>query len=399
MSFMIKQYSLLRESRLPRVFSVSFPDPAVLDGVREDAAVGMVACAASSANTAVRNDFDAIPIFQRPLVNATWDAASGRWTDIVEQGEEGFTLTPTLPYREVLYRCRPFWYRMDPLGDNAVGRVSVSPAPLVGYTLAPMFPNGKDFVYRPAFELGLGEDGLPHSRSGLMPVRANYLTLMEYARAYDSRARVESVKDWFSDMLLLLVEFATWNFSALMAGNKSAVTRTGYGMQGVIASSGNATASGPCVWRGKENPWLNTRSLLCDVLMKNANVDNKYETQIYHLPDMQYYNGVINEHYVKVGTSFPNVARGTLNVNGFSFNQGVLYPSTRVGTGQAIRSRAFIQSVNGDERMIAVGVNGSSENGMLPVSYDASPFFWEASQCGQSMESKFGARLVLDEKL
>ena len=118
-------------------YTVSFPDPSSTLGVREDLAVGMEANVAIGEGVLVRNDFDRIPIFDRPIVNATWNAQRGRWEAFVERGEADFTWRPQEPYREVLYRCRPFWYRLEH-GANGPLRVSVSPEALEGYTLAPM---------------------------------------------------------------------------------------------------------------------------------------------------------------------------------------------------------------------------------------------------------------------
>ncbi|MBE6702642.1 MAG: hypothetical protein E7585_04425 [Ruminococcaceae bacterium] len=401
MSFSLKQHSLLRESRRPLAYSVSFPDPTVLTGVREDMAVGMVANVAIGDNVIVRNDFDRVPIFQRPIFNATWDGGKGRWVDFVARGEPGFTYHPSDPYREVIYRCQPFWYQIELREGTGPARVSVSPYPLEGYTLAPMFPNERDYIYRPVFEMSVGKDNLPHSRSNQWAFRGKGLSeIMQYVAAYDPRARVESVFDWFSDALLLLVEFATWDLASYMRGNFTREVTTGLGVTHTIASSGCLLDGAPIVWRGKENAWQNVCSFLCDILIqKHIAADGSYTTTICHLPDLKYFDGTINEHYVEIAPYFSNIIRGQFPVGGFDMKKGVFYPSSGITGDTAIKSYAYIQSQLGEEFPIVVGVGGGTSSQMLPADVNGSPFHWEAVQKEQSREQNFGARLILDEAL
>lgn len=211
----VRQYLLLSK---PPVYSVSFRDASLLPaGKREDMAVGKVAGTAID-GARVRNDFDHIPIFQRPICNATWDSARRRWCNFVWKGEEGFSWSPTEPKREVLYRCRPFYYKIDMSGDSAPAHISVSAMPLQGYRLAPMFRNGTDFVYRPCFAMGLDDEELPHSRAGLTPFRGGLMRTIKKTIEYDAAARIERMADWFSDLLLIWVEFATRDLASVMCG-------------------------------------------------------------------------------------------------------------------------------------------------------------------------------------
>ena len=203
----------------PRVFSVSFRDnPESVQGVREDDAVGMVAEVAIG-DERVRNDFDSVSIFQRPVFNATWNESAGRWENFVKMGEEGFTLTPTEPHREVVYRSTPFWYYADFEGEISPSFISVSDQPRQGFRLAPMFKNGTTPVYRPCFEMAIGEDGLPHSRAGLTPFTGSPNEIIGCAKEYSSRARSETLEEWFSDYLLLLVEFGTRDLQSIFGGH------------------------------------------------------------------------------------------------------------------------------------------------------------------------------------
>ena len=76
-------------------------------------------------------------------------------------------------------------------------------------------------------------------------------------------------------------------------------TQTGKALHAVTAaSSGTAgdslDAVAPIVWRGKENPWGNTASLLCDVVFE---VDEKKLFHPYVLEDISQFDGTRNKHY------------------------------------------------------------------------------------------------------
>lgn len=200
-------------------YSVSFRDSRLRPrGVREDLARGMVAGVGTEGRF-VRNDFDALNIFYRPICNATWNAEKRCWDSIVFREESSFTWHPTAPNREVVYRCTPFYYKLDMQGESAPSWVSVSPYPLPGYTLAPMFKNALDYVYRPAFEAAIDPvDGLPHSRAGLRPLGTTCAGVIEALRQYDAAARPEGYAEYFSDLLLMWVEFATRDLCSVMSG-------------------------------------------------------------------------------------------------------------------------------------------------------------------------------------
>lgn len=197
------------------VFDPDSPSPV---GERAHLACGMVAEVAVG-DAKVRNDFDGVSIFQRPIFNATWNEEKRRWVDFVERGEEGFTLSPTEANREVIYRCTPFWYRMELSDTGALCLVSVTDRPLQGYSLAPIFRDGKTPVYRPAFETVLGPDDQKlHSRAGLLPYVSSLSSLQYKLASHPSRVHCERGADWFCDYLLLLVEFATCDLQSVMHG-------------------------------------------------------------------------------------------------------------------------------------------------------------------------------------
>lgn len=381
-----QQLHLSKNTVLP-VWSVSFrEDPSCPIGVREDLARNMVAEVAVRGGT-VRNDFDRIPIFKRPVFNATWNEEKRCWEDFVEQGEAGFTPTPKAKGREVVYRCQPFWYRIEQGKEYGPVFVSVAAQPLDGYRLAPMFKNGRDFVYRPSFELSFDQFGAPHSRAGLKPFEGTPTALMSTLRAHSESARTETTAEWFSDYLLLLVEFGRRDLQNVMHGNwgKEVIIDaysnmiddveifgfTTYGeppcaigeqclfcysdyreedtekqrvvtLHGVSylddgsclldfalsdamdlvlecveftvrpmpmntgsafvavksatsGTSGTSTdAIAPIIWRGKENPWGNTASFMCDVIF-SVKQDRLFYP--YYLADISHFDGTPNEHY------------------------------------------------------------------------------------------------------
>ena len=193
----VKQKHLLAVDRTPRAWTVTFdPESVSPDGKRGDLARNMVANVAVGEEK-VRNDFDSVPIFNRPIFNATWDSDLRCWVDLVERGEPGFTFTPTEENREVVYRCTPFWYKIGFEDGQGPTYVSVSDQPLEGYKLAPMFKNATTYEYRPCFELAIGSDKKPHSRAGLLPFDSDVYNLEIALRSYGSGAHTETMADWF----------------------------------------------------------------------------------------------------------------------------------------------------------------------------------------------------------
>jgi len=65
------------------------------------------------------------------------------------------------------------------------------------------------------------------------------------------------------------------------------------------ASSGKLDKNtySPCVWRGKENPWGNFSSFICDVLFRTTNKSG--ELLPYKLSDVKQFDGTINSAYTE----------------------------------------------------------------------------------------------------
>lgn len=476
----VRQRHVLLRNRVPRAWSVSFPDPISPDGVRGDRARNMVAEVARGA-ARVRNDFDRVSIYQRPIFNATWDDNARRWVDLVRQGEEGFSFCPTEENREVVYRCTPFWYRVEYTDEGGLVFASVTDRPLAGYKLAPMFKNGSTYEYRPCFEMSLDEDGNPHSRAGMQATTSTPAELMDALRSYSSCARTEKMADWFCDYILMLVEFGTRNLQGIMRGvnmsyvglypiyeepsvetgfyvenreslavgtelrmicenmeevnetrvkvvsvsdeetefgyrvtlNKSGLEdlfdlyeitfarfpcKTGSALTQITnASSGFYETDGrlPCVWRGKENPWGNISSLVCDVLF---DFKNYTQMDVYTLADPQMLDGELNDHYTKIETREfyfqPNREWGYVEKFSYVGEDYRMIPAatqlTSVSLNCATHTQINPPSKNGGIRFLRVGGDYNIQVGVNAACFDL---------FGGEYLSKFGARMILEEAI
>ena len=480
----IRQQQYLAKNSVLPAWSVSFrDDPTCPIGVREDLAKNMVANVAVRGER-VRNDFDRISIFKRPIYNATWNNKTERWEDLVKQGEADFTLTPTKENREVVYRCQPFWYRLEMGQKYGPVFVSVSAQPLAGYSLAPMFKNGTDFVFRPSFELALDENGIPHSRAGLKPFEGTPTELVSHVRSYGSKARTETTAEWFSDYLLLLVEFGRRDLHNVMHGYwghrfyiegdcdrtddrefyhfttddafpftvneqyllsysdyqsepiskfvvvtlrsiapredglymldfglenmahlvddciefeiKLLPTRTGEAIRLVTsASSGTAGESrdaiAPIVWRGKENPWGNTASFMCDMIYQ---VQENRIFFPYHLDSISHFDGTPNKHYTSCSVKgYSLSAYAVYFITGFS--QGTL-PHILIPTSSTLYNPEKYWSTHmwvdsntvGATKFLRMGGNSRS---VICVNHGSFELI-EDNKVGEG----FGGRLVLE---
>ena len=484
----VKQKHLLAIDRMTRAWSVSFdPDSVSPDGIREDLAANMVANVAVG-NEKVRNDFDRVSIFKRPIFNATWDSAKGCWVDLVAQGEAGFSFSPTEPNREVLYRCQPFWYKLLFDGKYGPTFVSVTDRPLEGYQLAPMFRDGETYEYRPCFELALGSDGKPHSRAGLEPFEDLPVELMQKVFSYDSHARTETMADWFCDYLLLLVEFGTRNLQSLMRGvargtlpiwtvtdeeewegypygiytserelfsigqtyrlfyrNGSeawscrdvrllAIEEIPYGdeedelfdfllrfdveeniihnyssislheLPSVTGEAlpyvSNATSGrrdektfSPCVWRGKENPWGNMSSFICDILFDVTSTSSP--PRAYTLDDIKAFDGTINDAYQRRAHSTKTeLKRQTGYIMAFSraVEDRFLIPADF----QFDYPQHYFAAVAGIIPISTTGVRYLRVGGDYRMSKGVNHATYEMQTASRSY-SLFGGRLILEE--
>ena len=216
---------VIEEMRYPdteaeKVYSVRFIG-SVADGVREDSAVGLIAEVAVDAEK-VRNDFDNIPFYSRPICNCYWDTVNRKWVVRAYKGDPTFAWDGS--NGEVMYECTPFYYKIEFDGDYAPSYVSVTAVPRIGYKLAPLFKNGVDKVYCPCFEMA-SYGGKATSRAGLSPEWGSLNTLTATARTFDVKAHVEPIEAVFSDLILQYVEFATKDLKGIMAGCSNLINK------------------------------------------------------------------------------------------------------------------------------------------------------------------------------
>lgn len=363
MSFPITQHALALLEQEPQAYTVIFPDPASPLGVRAGLARGMHAQIATAPHAWVTNDFDGIPIFSRPIGNATWDAEARCWRHFTAATSPYFSLAPTEPCREVVYRCQPFWYRLTSVGSGGPHAVSVADRPLPGFRLAPLFRNGTDFVYRSVFAMSLGADGLPHSRGNARALQGSLAELWTLARRYDSGARPEGAREWFSDLLLQTVEFACADPSLILHGCEGSVLP----QMGTVVAEANsscyASARGDgCVWRGKEHPWGGALSVLADLAAARESNADGTQVRLYYQPTPFRFMGWLGERYEAAGI-LPARAGETVPLSGFALCKGdFLYPAYAAEGGVATRGAVAMEGGDLFDGPLCVSIGGARDS-------------------------------------
>lgn len=142
--------------------------------------------------------------------------------------------------------------------------------------------------------------------SGLVAGQRIALGSGEYGSNRHASVEIASVETDPSDSTLCVVtlkEAAT----GLAANDyiSSRMYETGKAALAVTnASSGspvsNTSGKYPCIWRGKENPWGNGFSTLCNVLTKRYGAEGAYTYKLQYLPDpSKYASGAITEDYIE----------------------------------------------------------------------------------------------------
>ena len=238
---------------------------------------------------------------------------------------------------------------------------------------------------------------MPHSRAGLAPYRTNGVKLMRAARAYDAAARTECLADWMSDLLLLLVEMATWSLGDVMSGNTSLTAdSSGAVLPYMKASSGSLGEGLSCVWRGKENPWKGINSFLCDLMIRKAVATTGNSLELWHLSDVRCFDGTLNNRYRKLDNYLTN-ATGMVDYRGLRLASGLLYPALQGSAGVSIKGVSYMYADFANNTLILLAAGGGSTNAMLSPSVKASHLHMEGVELDSWRAEHFGARLVLDE--
>ena len=359
-------------------YSVRFENGATV-GTREDAAVGMIAEVAVD-DQVVRNDFDSVPFYDRRICNAVWDKQSGKWRVKAYKGDSDFAWDGS--NGDVLYECKPFYISND---TDLWSYVSVCGSPCDGYSLAPMFRSPTEKVYLPCFETYFSTPDYsqytPRSYAGVASSSFAYNSLIGFVNSYCDEAELEGMDVLYSELALMMVEFATKDMGSVMRGaseltnglsdsvvkekkTNSSFTvtptvaarlvvgqsislhetnvelsssmvetkiidirenvdgnflvtvdndipvyyagycifskkyRTGVAAMAVTsASSGSAVANDgkhPCIWRGKENPWGNSRRMLGGVFAKHLDGGGFSPASAYYRSQVPMTSGYFN---------------------------------------------------------------------------------------------------------
>lgn len=142
--------------------------------------------------------------------------------------------------------------------------------------------------------------------SGLVAGQNIALGSGEYGTNRHANVEIASVEVDPSDSTLYVVKLVEAAHG--LAANdyiSSRMYKTGKAALAVTnASSGspvsNTSGKYPCIWRGKENPWGNGFSTLCNVLSKRYGEEGSYTYKLQYLPDpSKYANGAITEDYIE----------------------------------------------------------------------------------------------------
>ena len=142
--------------------------------------------------------------------------------------------------------------------------------------------------------------------SGLVAGQNIALGSGEYGTNRHANVEIASVEVDPSDSTLYVVKLV--EAAPGLAANdyiSSRMYKTGKAAIAVTnASSGspvsNTSGKYPCIWRGKENPWGNGFSTLCNVLSKRYGEEGSYTYKLQYLPDpSKYANGAITEDYIE----------------------------------------------------------------------------------------------------
>ena len=468
---LVDRVAALEASKIKR-YSVRFTGSGA--GTREDDAVGMVANVAVN-DEVVRNDFDNVSFFERPICNCTWDADNRKWRVNAYKGDPDFAWDGS--NGEVMYECKPCAYSDD---TDLNAYVSVTGTPREGYTLFSIFPDWNTKIYLPVFNLVM-VDGKAGSRAGYFPATGSLNEFDTKAKTFFSEAHTETIEALYYDACLQLVEFATKDVQSVMAGASnhsynSATTviasvisttqftmataeanrfvvgqtvaigsakngsnrtpnvvianiedsgesgykkitletevsglaagdflstrmwRTGAAAMAVTNASSGSLASNtdglhPCIYRGKENPWGNGFSTICNLLIKRngeGTTENPYSYKLYYLPDIsKYANGAITEDYIEIDIELPTSSEYIKLMAKDGVNKEVFAPKSIGGSSSTYWAAYYYVP---QYSVCAVRFGGFFNNGRY------CGFYFTCSGASSSSGVGYAARLLCNPK-
>ena len=212
-------------------------------------AVGLTAAVGTDTATAV-NDFDGIaPWSTRRRCCGYWDDA-GQFVINAYEGEPGYTTDGS---NGEVWVESSLWYYQHTVSEDGVEEIIISTYQYPGFSPAPIFlsQGGQAQPYLKAYTAAYPMatvDGKPTSRSGVFPGSYSLNAAMTEARTAGENYCTTTAGEWYSDWLLMVVEFATRNLQAIMVGATQlpwATTHTALvaetGANRIIISASNAS--------------------------------------------------------------------------------------------------------------------------------------------------------------
>jgi hypothetical protein len=264
----------------PKKYTVQFTGDS-LTGTRTDDAVGMVANVAVD-DELVRNDFDNVPFYNRPLCNVYFDA-EGYPHVMAYRGEPGFNFEgaifpPFTEVAEVYYECLPCGW------NGSFDAPSVVGWPCEGYELFECFPDWDTPIYLPSYWMAV-VDGKPTSRSGTMPGYYSLNSAMSTAKAWNANAHAETMAAHMYEYILQAIEFATRDPQTIMMGacalrynspdDKAVIAEAGTNRIVLPTASANTYVPGQTIVIGTAQNSSNVASERSITAIETYDADNK----------------------------------------------------------------------------------------------------------------------------
>ena len=188
-------------------------------GERVGDAAGLVANAGVD-DEVVQNDFDGVlPWAGRRRCNGYRDS-DGEFVVTAYEGEAGYSQSDP---DKLVYVETPLFYYFDGVKDGYEQKL-ISMLPQPGFLPSPacLRPDGslRSHSYSAAYLMAL-EDGKATSRAGAFSAYGGLNGMMDGARTLGAQYALERTATWYTESLLMTVEFATKDLQSVMAGATS----------------------------------------------------------------------------------------------------------------------------------------------------------------------------------
>ena len=185
-------------------------------GERVGDAAGLVANAGVD-NEVVQNDFDGVyPWAGRRRCNGYRDS-DGEFVVTAYEGEAGYSQSDP---DKLVYVETPLFYYFDGVKDGYEQKL-ISMLPQPGFLPSPACVGSdgslRSHSYSAAYLMAL-EDGKATSRAGAFSAYGGLNGMMDGARTLGAQYALERTATWYTESLLMTVEFATKDLQSVMAG-------------------------------------------------------------------------------------------------------------------------------------------------------------------------------------